>query len=163
MEKLDHCHSDKITWTEFLKYLDREGIRREVVNDAQLYGIGVKRLKELQRVELKQGGVSQIDQQFSQKQPEDDKFKNIDYIGSCVYINFSKNFKLLLALFENTENPLAMVYDTRAFWSDNLDDTKTVKPIYEFKFKSNYAKPKEKASSKNARPKSQLGSGAPNQ
>lgn len=34
MEKLDHCHSDKITWTEFLKYLDREGIRREVVNDA---------------------------------------------------------------------------------------------------------------------------------
>ena len=34
MEKLDHCHSDKITWQEFLKYLDREGIRREVVNDA---------------------------------------------------------------------------------------------------------------------------------
>ena len=34
MEKLDHSHSEKITWQEFLKFLDREGMRREVVNDA---------------------------------------------------------------------------------------------------------------------------------
>ena len=53
MERLDHSHSEKITWQEFLKFLDREGMRREVVNDAQLYGIGVKRMKEMHRVELK--------------------------------------------------------------------------------------------------------------
>ena len=46
MEKLDHKNSDKITWSEFLKFLDHEGLKREMVNDAQLYGIGVKRMKE---------------------------------------------------------------------------------------------------------------------
>jgi Ca2+-binding EF-hand superfamily protein len=46
MEKLDHKNSERITWQEFLKFLDHEGMKREVVNDAQLYGIGVKRLKE---------------------------------------------------------------------------------------------------------------------
>lgn len=46
MEKLDHRNSDKITWAEFLKFLDHEGMKREMVNDAQLYGIGVKRMKE---------------------------------------------------------------------------------------------------------------------
>jgi hypothetical protein len=35
-----------ITWSEFLAFLENEGDRREVVNDAQLYGIGVKRLQE---------------------------------------------------------------------------------------------------------------------
>lgn len=34
MEKLDHRDSDKITWPEFLKFLDHEGIKREMVNDA---------------------------------------------------------------------------------------------------------------------------------
>lgn len=48
-----------------------------------------------------------------------------------------------------------MVYDTRAFQSDNENDLKQVNPIYEFKFKSNYAKPKDKISqNKNTRPKS---------
>jgi Ca2+-binding EF-hand superfamily protein len=53
MEKLDHRNSDKITWAEFLKFLDHEGMKREMVNDAQLYGIGVKRMKEKQRINLK--------------------------------------------------------------------------------------------------------------
>ena len=68
-------------------------------------------------------------------------------------------------MFENTENPLAMVYDTRAFQSDTENDLKQVNPIYEFKFKSNYAKPKDKtlAFNKNVKPKSQAGSGFPNQ
>ena len=34
MEKLDHRNSDKITWAEFLKFLDHEGMKREMVNDA---------------------------------------------------------------------------------------------------------------------------------
>lgn len=34
MEKLDHRNSDKITWAEFLKFLDYEGMKREMVNDA---------------------------------------------------------------------------------------------------------------------------------
>ena len=46
IDKLDHRNSDKITWPEFLKFLDHEGLKREMVNDAQLYGIGVKRIKE---------------------------------------------------------------------------------------------------------------------
>lgn len=94
---------------------------------------------------------------------EDDKFKNTDYIGSCVYINIGRNFKLLLALFENTENPLAMVYDTRAFQSENENELKQVAPMYEFQFKSNYARPKDKShTNKYARPQSQAGSGMPN-
>lgn len=46
IDKLDHRNDDKITWSEFLTFLENEGIRREEVNDAQLYGIGVKRLSE---------------------------------------------------------------------------------------------------------------------
>lgn len=57
-----------------------------------------------------------------------------------------------------------MVYDTRAFESESENELKQVNPIYEFKFKSNYAKPKDKThTNKNARPKSQLGSGLHNQ
>jgi Ca2+-binding EF-hand superfamily protein len=46
VEKLDHRNEEKITWPEFLTFMENEGDRREVVNDAQLYGIGVKRLLE---------------------------------------------------------------------------------------------------------------------
>lgn len=46
IDKLDHRNDEKITWSEFLTFLENEGQRREVVNDAQLYGIGVKRLQE---------------------------------------------------------------------------------------------------------------------
>jgi hypothetical protein len=46
IDKLDHRNDDKITWSEFLTFLENEGIRREEVNDAQLYGIGVKMLSE---------------------------------------------------------------------------------------------------------------------
>ncbi len=46
IDKLDHRNQEKITWSEFLTFLENEGQRREVVNDAQLYGIGVKRLLE---------------------------------------------------------------------------------------------------------------------
>ena len=42
---LDHRNTDKVSWNEFLNFLTNEGIRRETVNDAQLYGFGVKRLE----------------------------------------------------------------------------------------------------------------------
>ena len=45
ISSLDHRNSDKVSWNEFLNFLTNEGIRRETVNDAQLYGFGVKRLE----------------------------------------------------------------------------------------------------------------------
>ena len=47
INKLDRKNQNNITWDEFLRYLDHEGLRREMVNDAQLYGMGVKRMKEV--------------------------------------------------------------------------------------------------------------------
>lgn len=32
--KLDHKNDKKINWTEFLNFMQSEGMRREVVNDA---------------------------------------------------------------------------------------------------------------------------------
>ena len=57
-------------------------MKREEVNDAQLYGIGVKRLKEKQRINLKK----------TPNEAEPD-------VDCCVYINCGGNFKFLLALF----------------------------------------------------------------
>ena len=42
--QLDRKNVAKVTWTEFLNFLNNEGVRRETVNDANLYGYGVKRL-----------------------------------------------------------------------------------------------------------------------
>lgn len=95
MEKLDHRNSDKITWSEFLKFLDHEGMKREMVNDAQLYGMGVKRIQEKQRISLKET-PNQIEY----------------YIDCCKYISFGNNFHFLLALFENN---CAKVFDTKTF------------------------------------------------
>ncbi len=53
--KFDHKSKDKITWTEFLAFLQNEGFRRQQVNDAQLYGQGVKRLVEKDKFKLARG------------------------------------------------------------------------------------------------------------
>jgi len=34
IDKLDRKSHNRVTWTEFLGYLDNEGLRREAVNDA---------------------------------------------------------------------------------------------------------------------------------
>jgi hypothetical protein len=47
INQLDRKNEFKVTWNEFLNFLTNEGIRRETVNDAQLYGYGVKRLSKL--------------------------------------------------------------------------------------------------------------------
>lgn len=52
MEKMNHKARDSINWKEFLLFLSSEGMRRETVNDAQLYGFGVKRLEEHERIKL---------------------------------------------------------------------------------------------------------------
>lgn len=91
IDKLDHRNDDKITWSEFLTFLENEGVRREVVNDAQLYGIGVKRLKEGDTVFLRE------------------KDKTIDYyVDQLCFVNH-KRFRFLVALFENN---VAKVFDT---------------------------------------------------
>lgn len=51
--QLDRKSDTKVTWTEFLNFLTNEGTRRETVNDAQLYGYGVKRLKQEGRHHLR--------------------------------------------------------------------------------------------------------------
>lgn len=66
-----------------------------MVNDAQLYGIGVKRMKEKQRINLKET-PNQIEY----------------YIDCCVYINLGSNFKYLFTLFENNA---AKVFDAKTF------------------------------------------------
>jgi len=109
IQKLDHLHLDKITWPEFLKFMEFEGKKREEVNDAQLYGIPVKRMKEIQRINLKETP------------------NQIEYIDCCVYIKFGANFKFLLALFDNNA---AKIFDTKDF---------KVKKEHELTFPSSYA------------------------
>ena len=91
IEKLDRKDKNFITWDEFLKHLDGEGLRREMVNDAQLYGIGIKRLKLYQRKCLKET-------------PNQPGF----YINKCVYIQWGKH-QFLLGLFENNQ---AKIFET---------------------------------------------------
>lgn len=83
IEKLDRKNEKQINWQEFLKFLDHEGLRREMVNEALLYGMGVKRLKKYLRKSLKE----------TPKQTE-------SYINNCVYVKHG-NTELLLFLFEN--------------------------------------------------------------
>jgi len=46
MSKLDLRQPNRITWSEFLAWLDNEGLRREKRHDAQLYEKGLTRLVE---------------------------------------------------------------------------------------------------------------------
>jgi len=87
-----------VTWNEFLNFLTNEGTRRETVNDAQLYGYGVKRLKKQGRYHLRT--VNQY--------AGPDKLAEY-YIDGMVLIKL-KNIKLLLNIFENKE---AKLYDLR--------------------------------------------------
>ena len=93
-------------------------MKREIVNDAQLYGIGVKRMKEKQRVHLK---------------PADKPNQIEHYIDCCVFINFGKNFKYLLALFENSQG---------GYTEAKIFDAKTYKIEDELTFPSKYAQAK---------------------
>ena len=102
-----------------MNFLTNEGIRRETVNDAQLYGYGVKRLTKhgkyhLRTVDAFQGGPEKLAEY---------------YIDGMVLIKI-KNIRLLLNLFENKE---AKLYDLRTF-----------QPIQTLIFQSNYSIPKPK-------------------
>lgn len=93
IEKLDRKDFKQINWQEFLKFLDDEGLRREMVNEALLYGMGVKRLKQYLRKSLKE----------TPNQTE-------SYINNCVYIKYGNN-EFLLTLFENNQ---AKIFDTKS-------------------------------------------------
>ena len=54
VSKIDHKCDDKLNWNEFLNFLMNEGMTREVVAEAQIYGFGVKRLNLKERYSLKQ-------------------------------------------------------------------------------------------------------------
>ena len=97
--QLDRKNGSKVTWNEFLNFLMNEGMRRETVNDAQLYGYGVKRLSKSARHHLRMA----------------DQFKGPEklaehYIDGMVLIKLN-NIKLLLSLFDNRE---AKLYDLRS-------------------------------------------------
>ena len=101
INQCDRKNDNKITWNEFLNFLTNEGIRRETVNDAQLYGYGVKRLTKhgkyhLRTVDAFQGGPEKLAEY---------------YIDGMVLIKI-KNIRLLLNLFENKE---AKLFDLRTF------------------------------------------------
>jgi Ca2+-binding EF-hand superfamily protein len=89
ISKFDHKSESKITWTEFLSFLSSEGQRREIVNDAQLYGFGVKRIEFKERIKL----TGTKDKPVSDKAVE-------YYIEKLVLIQSDK-FQLLLTIFEN--------------------------------------------------------------
>jgi len=38
IEKIDHKNKEKITWTEFLLFMNKECEKREIVNDANIFG-----------------------------------------------------------------------------------------------------------------------------
>ena len=100
INQCDRKNDNKVTWNEFLNFLTNEGTRRETVNDAQLYGYGVKRLKKHGRHHLRT--VNQYE--------GPDKLAE-HYIDGMVLIKI-KNIRLLLNLFENKE---AKLFDLRTF------------------------------------------------
>lgn len=89
IEKLDRKSESRITWTEFLTYLQHEGMRRETVGDAQLYGFGIKRLVEKERYKLLR----------TKEQQENSKVTEY-FIDQLMYISMDK-VKILFAVFEN--------------------------------------------------------------
>ena len=99
INKLDRKNSAKVTWTEFLNFTLNEGVRRETVNDAQLYGYGVKRLTK--------EGIHRLRTVDQYKGPE----KIAEYYIDCMVFIKIGSIKLLLNLFENKE---AKLYDLRS-------------------------------------------------
>ena len=65
-----------------------------MVNDAQLYGVSVKRLEE-----------------FSRKSLKENKNQQETIIENCVFINHGMNFKFLLCLFDKK----ARIFDTKTY------------------------------------------------
>lgn len=100
MAKLDHKSDTKVTWTEFLGFLQNEGLMREIVNDASLFGFGVKRLIEKERYKLTRTN----DQTLLEKAAE-------YYIEQLLFIRLEKA-NLMLTVFENNQT---RVFDTRNF------------------------------------------------
>ena len=89
ISKFDHKAESKITWTEFLAFLSHEGQRREIVNDAQLYGFGVKRIELKERIKL----------MGTKEKPVSDKA--VEYFVDKLVLMQSSKFQLILTVFEN--------------------------------------------------------------
>lgn len=49
IQKIDHKNKEKITWSEFLLFMNKESEKREIINDANIYGCGTKRFLDGQR------------------------------------------------------------------------------------------------------------------
>ena len=116
--RLDRKNDNKVTWDEFLDFLTSEGVRRETVNDANLYGYGVKRLSFSGRHNLRIVDAFNGPEKLAEH-----------YIDGMVLIKL-KSARLVLNLFENKE---AKLFDLR-----------TKQPVQKLNFASDYAKPKLK-------------------
>ena len=114
LSSMNSKNPDKITWNELLTNLIAEGARREQVNDAMLYGYGVKRLNKIDSQSLKS------DTAKGDKAVE-------HYVDNMLLIKH-KNTKMLLTLFANKQAKLL--------------DLKSLQQVQEIKFKSDYGKPK---------------------
>lgn len=121
LKKIDHKCNHMITWTEFLQFLTNEGLRRETVNDAQLYGLGVKRLIEKDRITVAANKDASLNE------------KAVEYFIDRVVFLTSNNFALSLIMMENNQ---ALLYDCRTF-----------QVIQELAFPSDYATAKVRPNS----------------
>ena len=57
IQKIDHENKRKITWIEFLQFMNKESEKREIINDANIYGCGVKRFQEGDRLKTISSGI----------------------------------------------------------------------------------------------------------
>ena len=92
----------EITWSDFLNFLENEEAKRSLVNEARLYGFGIKRFKHGKRLRIK----------YSLTRSTCSHDSTFDYfIDSLVMINLDSS-QLCLALFENHNSKL---YSTKDF------------------------------------------------
>ena len=53
MQSLDHIDTEKVTWAEFMNWLAKEGIIRNIANDQRLYAFTITRIEEEKEYLLK--------------------------------------------------------------------------------------------------------------
>ena len=54
MQGLDHVEESKVTWAEFMNWLAKEGIIRDIANDHRLFPFTLTRLQECETYQMKQ-------------------------------------------------------------------------------------------------------------
>eukprot|EP00347_Sterkiella_histriomuscorum_P020047 403339298 len=60
MQTLDHVDTEKVTWAEFMNWLAKEGIIRNIANDQRLYAFSITRIEEENTYIMKQMQVQNM-------------------------------------------------------------------------------------------------------